>query len=320
MITCRLTYRSRIRAFKVWIHGRKPMPMCLDSDGISTKDTHGTDVFVCDEVENLIYLVQQCAIPKSATKWPSQLITWTRTTITDPRNDHHRESPEKGNPYGPMGWSPVGFLSCRWHGIPSASWCHWSCGSLHKSALEFRGFQPPQGLVGEWRKREVFPEIANSSMLLEDYFHSHNLAGESLYLRILRERSQQIYCASETCWNIFHFPPQKGRWLIPSTFPHSKRHMWRYQIGVCVEPFLTEFFVKVVQPEIRPKKNICLKSLNRIREVEFSFVWKVFFIDLGGQTGGKRVVTPKPRIKTVETRKGARFHRSDVTFIISTKS
>ena len=177
----------------------------------------------------------------------------------------------------------------------------------HKSALEFRGFQPPQGLVGEWRKREVFPEIANSSMLLEDYFHSHNLAGESLYLRILRERSQQIYCASETCWNIFHFLPKKGRWLIPSTFPHSKRHMWRYQIGVCVEPFLTEFFVKVVQPEIRPKKNICLKSLNRIREVEFSFVWKVFFIDLGGQTGGKRVVTPKPRIKTVETRKGGKI-------------
>ena len=40
------------------------MPMCLDSDGISTKDTHGTDVFVCDQVENLIYKSAMCSYIK----------------------------------------------------------------------------------------------------------------------------------------------------------------------------------------------------------------------------------------------------------------
>ena len=132
-----------------------------------------------------------------------------------PQNDHHNllhepelqsrtqivamtitgNPPKKGNPYG---------MKSRWFFVLQVAWD--SISKLMPLILWFFaqecpgvwGFQPPRGWLVNGGKGKFFLKLT-IHRCLEDYFHSHNLAGVSLYLRILRERSQQIYSASETC-------------------------------------------------------------------------------------------------------------------------
>lgn len=173
--------------------------------------------------------------------------------------------PKKGNPYG---------MKSRWFFVLQVAWD--SISKLMPLILWFFaqecpgvwGFQPPRGWLVNGGKGKFFLKLT-IHRCLEDYFHSHNLAGVSLYLRILRERSQQIYCASETCWNIFHFPPKKREMIdFHPHFPHSffdilmKVPDWSL-CGTLLDRILREG--REIQKSAQTK-NICLKSFKRIPE------------------------------------------------------
>ena len=185
----------------------------------------------------------------------------------------------------------------------------------------FGGFQPWG--VGWWMEEKVrfswnwqFMDAWRTTFILTTW------QVWACYLRILRERSQQTCCASETCWNNFSLSSQKkGDDWFSSTFPtFLLRH---FDEGTRLEFVWNPSWPNSSwRPSIKKsaQENICLKSFKRIREVEFSFVWRFCFLIWGAKQGGNVWWHKNPRIKTVESRKQARFHRSDVTFIISTKS
>lgn len=227
--------------------------------------------------------------------------------------------PKKGKPYG---------MNSRWFFVLQVAWD--SISKLMPLILWFfaqecpgvlGGSNPPG--VGWWMEEKVrfswnwqFMDAWRTTFILTTW------QVWACYLRILRERSQQTCCASETCWNNFSLSSQKkGDDWFSSTFPtFLLRH---FDEGTRLEFVWNPSWPNSSwRPSIKKsaQENICLKSFKRIREVEFSFVWRFFFLIWGAKQGGNVWWHKNPRIKTVESRKQARFHRSDVTFIISTKS